>query len=732
MSIRLKLLSAALIAFVAYLLVMFLLWMPWELKHAREDFVDHQTMILAAMDSDTIRHLLARDYAALYSSLDEQMLQQEQRWLELKLQLANGRRIYPLFPEQREQPSPSSTVLTIDHSVILGDREMARILLRADWKLVRQNTFEAIYLLVAFLATALVIVMIVALALAERFVRQPLNRLTEGAHQIAEGNYDVDLPVPGKDEIGDLATSFQLMRDRLLQSHQALVETARKAEQAEHYQRSLLENIGEGLISVGEDGRVLNANPAAAGIFGYRQDSMSGLPATDLIPGKLSEPTAIPVKLQGVRSDGSVFPLEIVLSRMTVDGRRICNLILRDITLRDQAESALHAAKEAAESTARAKSEFLANMSHEIRTPLNAILGLARIGLRESLAAEQQKNFDHILNSGKHLLGVVNDILDFSKMEAGKFTIDSHPFPLADSIEEVADALADRAGDKGLTLQLQIDNSLPEWLEGDPLRLQQILLNLLSNAIKFTEHGGVSLHVQREGDDVHFIVQDSGIGMNEAQIARLFNPFEQADSSTTRRFGGTGLGLAISKNLAKLMHGRISVNSQVGVGSRFTLILPLRATEPPASSEQMALATDEHMQLSGIRILAAEDLEINRIILEDLLEHEGAHVVFAEGGQQALNRLEEHGPSGFDLVLMDVQMPVMDGHEATRRIRKMAPALPVIGLTAHALQEERDRCLASGMVDHVTKPIDPDVLTAAILAHVASTPSLPNSAPEVR
>jgi len=265
---------------------------------------------------------------------------------------------------------------------------------------------------------------------------------------------------------------------------------------------------------------------------------------------------------------------------------------------------------------------------------------------------------------------------------------------------------------------------------GDPLRLKQILVNLLSNAVKFTERGEVALRVAREGKETWFRVIDTGIGMNDEQLSRLFRPFEQADGSTTRKFGGTGLGLAISRNLANLMGGEIAVESATGAGSVFTLRLPLAAARAPDAREAPK-AAEAGPRLAHVRVLAAEDVETNRLILEDLLVSEGAHVIFAENGQEALERLEEAGVAGIDVVLMDVQMPVMDGHEATRRIRDLAPELPVIGLTAHALAEEREKCLASGMVAHITKPIDAEELVRAVRRHaMPRQAAAPSAAPE--
>jgi PAS domain S-box-containing protein len=493
--------------------------------------------------------------------------------------------------------------------------------------------------------------------------------------------------------------------------------------------RAVLRTMSDGVVLADHLGTMLLVNNGLTELFGYEEEEMLGQNLKLFIPephhskhdGYLSEHLATQkrtiigrrVEFFGKHKDGSLIPIELAVDELIDDAGITYIGVMRNISDRKSVEQAQEYARIEAERLADAKTGFLANMSHEIRTPLNAIIGLSKRGIREQNESDQPTDFNRIYDASMHLLSLINDILDFSKIEAGKLDVDLHAFQLRVLIDDVVNLLDLRIKEKNLNCIIEKSDNLPEWVRGDSLRIRQILVNLLANAVKFTSLGHIRLGIAKEGEVIHFTVADSGIGMTSEQVQRLFNPFQQADSSTTRKFGGTGLGLAISRNLARIMGGDITVESILGIGSRFTLSIPLPAAE--AEPGQVSFSCVDGPRLNGIRVLAAEDVSLNRLVLEDLLHTEGANVVFAENGELVLECLEKFGASAFDVVLMDIQMPVMDGYEATRRLKKIAPELPVIGLTAHAMAEERQRCLEAGMCAQATKPIITDVLVSTIL-----------------
>jgi PAS domain S-box-containing protein len=401
---------------------------------------------------------------------------------------------------------------------------------------------------------------------------------------------------------------------------------------------------------------------------------------------------------------------------------------VQDITDIKLTQAALESALSEAHRMARIKSEFLANMSHEIRTPLNAILGLAQIGMRNAEDSHDLTHFGQIYESGELLLGIVNDILDFSRIEAGKLRIEEVEVQLERLIRHVTLMCSERASAKGFALRIEVVPTVPPWFRGDPLRIAQILNNLVGNAIKFTEQGEVTLTIAVDGDKLLFTVQDSGIGMSAEFVSRLFTPFEQADGSITRRFGGTGLGLAITHRLVTLMMGSIHVHSTLGVGSRFEVRLPLHPINAPHKPLISAGDKPQPPPLGGLRILVAEDNIVNRMVLEDMLSREGVEITCAENGQQAIEIFRQRGTDYWDIVLTDIHMPVMGGYELTQQILALAPQLAIVGVTAHAMQEERQRCLDAGMVAHVAKPIVLADLLDAISRFARQRPSTPSLA----
>ncbi|NTV10881.1 MAG: response regulator, partial [Zoogloea sp.] len=334
-----------------------------------------------------------------------------------------------------------------------------------------------------------------------------------------------------------------------------------------------------------------------------------------------------------------------------------------------------------------------------------------------------RERFEWILDSGELLLGIINDILDLARIDAGKLVMERLPCGLDEVVERVMRQYLELARAKGLHLSVERAPGLPVAFIGDALRLSQILMNLISNAIKFTEKGSVRLEISSQAGVLVFRVVDTGIGMRPDELERIFAAFEQADMSTTRRFGGSGLGLSICKRLAELMGAEIGVESTPGRGSRFELRLPLVEADAPAqcgAAQELTVSTAP--RLAGVSILAAEDNELNRLVLEEVLRAEGPRLVCVENGRQLVERVREDGPEAWDIVLMDIQMPEMDGLEATRRVHELAPELQVIALTAHAFSEEGDNCRAAGMADHVSKPFELDALVSAILRHKRRRP----------
>ena len=512
-----------------------------------------------------------------------------------------------------------------------------------------------------------------------------------------------------------------------------------------------LASINDGVITIDRQGRLLGANPAAMALLGARDmGQLIDRPIVDFVtPPFRAELGALHARVlaggqgamrceaQGLQ--GNRRWLEVRSSQMLVDGEPVHLSVGRDVTKRIMAEGELDryrhrletmveertadlkVAKEAAEAASRAKSMFLANMSHEIRTPMNGIIGMADLALESRVKAERDEYLKVVRASAGLLLTVINDILDFSKIEAGKLQIEHIGFDLRQTIGDALTPLVLTARDKRLDIVSDVQPDVPSRVIGDAGRLQQILFNLVGNAIKFTERGEVVVRVASASSDAagHLLVcsvRDTGIGISADKLTHIFDAFAQADASTTRKYGGTGLGLTITHRLVELMGGQLTVESTPGVGSvfHFTLPLPVELAEPAdtaAARPPIAAAP------GALDVLLVEDHPVNQKLATSLLGKWGHQVTLAVNGQEAVDAVTsgEH----FDVVLMDMQMPVMGGIEATQRIRQFEtdqgrPRVPIAAMTANAMQGDREACLEAGMDDYLAKPIRADDLAAML------------------
>ena len=499
------------------------------------------------------------------------------------------------------------------------------------------------------------------------------------------------------------------------------------------YTRSLIESNIDALMTTDPSGIITDVNKQMEALTGCTRDELIGAPfksyftdperAEAAIKLVLSEKKVTDYELTACALDGKQTVVSYNATTFYDRGRTLQGVFAaaRDVTERKRFEAELQQAKAIAESASQSKSDFLASMSHEIRTPMNAIMGIADLLAKTSLSPEQNNYVQIFRRAGDNLLHLVNDILDLSKVEASQLELERTGFSLRDLLDKVEEMVAVRAHEKGLALRCEIAKDLPNDLVGDPTRLRQVLLNLLGNAIKFTEAGEVFLRVAPDSDAsipgaFRFTVSDTGIGIPDDKLGAVFERFTQADSSTTRRFGGSGLGLTISKRLVELMGGRIWVESTVSMGSIFSFSVPLEVRAAPTARPAAPAGLIAEPPQPALRILLVEDSPDNRTIALAYLKDTPYRVDIAENGAIAC---EKFATGNYDLVLMDRQMPVMDGLTATRAIRKWEVAnrrspTPIIALTAAALKGDRELCMAAGCTAFLTKPIKQEVLLQAI------------------
>ena len=525
--------------------------------------------------------------------------------------------------------------------------------------------------------------------------------------------------------------------------------------------RALLQNASDGVHILNDQGNLVEASESFCAMLGYRRDEVLGMNVGEwdacfdaaerrrLLHLQLSRPERTVFETRHRCKDGRIIDVEVSGYALQIDGQRLLFNSSRDITTRKAAEAEqerlrqeleehrqhlerlvdqrthdLSIAKEAAEAANRAKSVFLANMSHELRTPMSAIIGMTGLAMRRTGDARLLDQLGKIDQAAQHLLAVINDILDISKIEAERLTLESVEFQVAEVIEHLSSLIGQKITEKGLELHIRTAPEIADLrLRGDPLRLRQILFNLAGNALKFTASGSITvrseLSSRQDGKiTLRFTVSDTGIGIAPADQGRLFEAFEQADGSTTRQYGGTGLGLAICKHLVRMMGGDIGIDSQPGKGSSFWFTAAFASagegtnmsSTPPVSNVEKRLQAE----CAGMRVLLVEDEPVNQEVSLGLLEEVNIVTDVASDGEEALALCQART---YDLILMDIQMPQLNGIDATRLIRALPGyrETPILAMTANVFEQDRQACLAAGMNDHIGKPVDPEKLFSALL-----------------
>jgi signal transduction histidine kinase/HAMP domain-containing protein/ActR/RegA family two-component response regulator len=660
------------------------------------------------------------------------------------------------FIEDKYPERHIGQLLTGERDIVRGNARIGHIEISIDDHISRAAVARQRWLYGVTVGIQLLVSLAMILWLLNLRLFRPLRQLGVFANDLAEGRFSATLEHPRQDEIGLLGSHLEHMRDALQQQFDAqaalierlrgMAETVpgvvfqlRYSAQGDFSFDYVSEAVRE-YFALGSAELTRDAAPWFDRIHPEDRSAVRSalmLSARHLAPwqqefrtGDGSERWLYGNAIAQRQGDGSVLWHGFLtdISRQRRDALELERYRHHLEELVEARTAELAEATEAAQAASLAKSAFLANMSHEIRTPMNAIIGLTYLAQSETVDPPQQQRLQKVANAAEHLLGVINNVLDFSKIEAGKVKLERREFTVDSVFDNIASMLAQNAASKGLQVQIEIEPELKhQILLGDPQRVSEVLLNFAGNAVKFTEKGHVRLLARRDGpaEDgwlaVRFEVQDSGIGIDDEAQARLFRDFEQADSSTTRRYGGTGLGLAICRRLAELMGGRVGVKSIQGQGSSFWLAVTLKTaglTPAQALVERPKAARELLAPLAGTRILLAEDNPVNQEVACAIIGSAGLVVDVAADGQQALQMFDA---GDYALVLMDVQMPVMDGLDATRALRKhpRGATVPILAMTANAFEDERRRCFDAGMDDHVAKPVVAEQLFSTLYKWLA-------------
>lgn len=720
MGLRLKLILPTLFGLLSFTIFIHFFWSSNQENEQSASFHATQLAFLKTIEPEVSRSLISNDFATLIGLLNQQMEIHQPYWKKLSLIQPSGFVIYPL---NKTPPPTGPYIAKLELEIFEGKEDLGKLILHLDRsnehsKIIRQTREIEIVLLIMF-----AVIVFLSTSWQNILIITPLLKLKNAVNAFQQGDYDSEITTNSRDEIGELINHFDIMR----QQHRRNEESLRIAATAF--------DIHEGIIITDKDGSIIRCNHAILRITGYTEDELIGKNPSLFKSGR--QDTAFyqrlwsDIKTKGQwtgeiwnkRKNGEIFPQHISITAVKDATGNTTHYVgsFLDIskTVKQQQElktkaSELEIARDKAESASKAKSEFLATMSHEIRTPMNGVLGMAQLLSDTRLNKQQQQYLQTIQNSGHNLLEIINDVLDFSKIEAQKMELEMVPFNVQNISFEAANLLVAKAQEKNIELLFNIAPECPNYVIGDPVKLRQVLLNIIGNAIKFTDKGHVLLEIscteiEDNSVDLFFKITDTGIGISKEQQQLLFQPFTQADSSTTRKFGGTGLGLSICYRLVEMMNGKIKIESEINKGSAFSFTIRLPTGE---KIEHLSL-----QDLSGLDIFVVDDNITNLQIIEQQLKASNMNVVTCSSSSDALEIINNQNID-FDLAILDFCMPEMDGLELGKAFltNKKTHSLPLLLLTSAAQNDDISLIEELGFAGYLTKPVLNHSLIAMISA----------------
>lgn len=720
MGLRLKLILPTLFGLLSFTVFIHFFWSSNQENEKFESFHATQLAFLKTIEPEVSRSLISNDFATLIGLLNQQMEIHQPYWKKLSLIQPSGFVIYPL----NKNPIPTGPYIAkLELDIFEGNEDLGKLILYLDRsnehsKTIQQTREIEIVLLIMF-----AVIVFLSTYWQNILIITPLIKLKKAVNAFQQGDYDREIKTNSKDEIGELISHFDIMRQQRRRNEESLRIAATAFD------------IHEGIIITDKDGTIIRCNHAFMRITGYTEEEVIGNNPRLFKSGKQDDlfyqQLWSDIKIKGQwtgeiwnkRKNGEIFPQHVSITAVKdaagITSHYVGSFLDISKTVKQQQEletkaSELEIARDKAESASKAKSEFLATMSHEIRTPMNGVLGMAQLLSDTTLNKQQQQYLQTIQNSGHNLLEIINDVLDFSKIEAQKMELEVVPFNLQNISFEAADLLVAKAQEKNIELLFNIDPQCPHDVVGDPVKLRQVLINILGNAIKFTDKGHVLLEIscteiEDNSVDIFFKITDTGIGISQEQQQLLFQPFTQADSSTTRKFGGTGLGLSICYRLIEMMDGDINIESEIDKGSVFSFTIKL-----PTSEKIKSLPLQD---LSGLDILVVDDNITNLKIIEQQLKASNINVVTCSGSSDALEIINNQNID-FDLAILDFCMPEMDGIELGKTIlaNNKTCDLPLLLLTSAAQNDDIKLIEELGFAGYLTKPVLNHSLMAMISA----------------